>query len=184
MINTYRVARVCAALEPILEPRHFRHGIDERPVPLPPLVSQHAGGTAGWPARRQIMRHVHYAVTEHRARHQGESRRDRARVSRLVVLGTGRHPRVLLLHRGWGRRRRLLLILRSRGQRQRTDRWAARWTGRPGRRLRKHRLEHLNFGVFRVLEILLFHFIRCDLGIENESFENSNFSLDNDIFEF
>lgn len=121
------MARVRAALEPILEPRHFRHGIDERPVPLPPLVGQHAGGTAGWPARRQIMRHVHNTVAEHGARHQGESRRNRACVPRLVVLGTGRYPRVLLLHRGGGRRRRLLLILGSRGQRQRTDRWAARW---------------------------------------------------------
>lgn len=125
-----------AALEPILESGHFRHGIDERPVSLPPLVRQHAGGTAGWAARRQIVRHVHYTVAEHGAGHQGESRRYRAGVPRLVVLGAGGHPRVLLLHRGGGGRRRLL-ILGSRRQGQGTDRRAVRRAGRSRRRLKE-----------------------------------------------
>lgn len=123
-----------ATLEPILQSRHFRHGIDKRPVSLPSLVGQHARRTAGWSARRQVMRHVHYTVTEHRAGHQRESRRDGARVPRLVVLRTGRHSRVLLLHRGGRRRRRLLrllLILGSGGQRQRTDWWTVRRTRWP-----------------------------------------------------
>jgi len=119
-----------AALEPILQSRHFRHGIDERPVPLPPLVGQHASGTTGRSTWRQIMRHVHYAVAEHGTGHQGESRRNRTRVSRLVVLGTRRHPRVLLLHRGGRRRWRLLLILGSRGQGQGTNGWTTRRAGR------------------------------------------------------
>lgn len=75
------------------------------------------------------MRHVHYTVAEHGAGHQGKSWRNGARVPGLVVLGTGGHPRVLLLYRGRSRRRRLLLILGSRGQGQRTDGWTARWAG-------------------------------------------------------
>lgn len=122
--------------EPSFESGHFRHGIDERPVPFPPFV-QHAGRTTSWSTRRQIRWHVHYPMAEHRTGHQRKSRRQRTGRPRLVVLRTRRYPCILLFYRGWCRRWRLLILWSGR-ERQWADRWASRWTGRRWRRLKNN----------------------------------------------
>lgn len=124
--------------EPGLEPGHLGDGVDEGPVPLPPLVEHARGASPGGSPGRQVVRHVHDAVAEHGARHQGKPGQGTARGTRLVVLGAGGHAPgwLLLLYARRGRRRwrrRGCLVLRARRQRQRTYRrtwgWARRCWG-------------------------------------------------------
>ena len=120
--------------EPSFESRHFRYGIDERPVPLPPLV-QHTGRTTSWSTWWQIRWHIHYSMAKHWTRNQRKSRRQWTSRSCLVVFGTRGYPGIFLFHWGWCWRWRLL-ILRSGCKWQWTDRRASRWTGRRWCRLK------------------------------------------------
>lgn len=68
MINTHRMTRMCVVSEPSLQPGNFGYRVNERAVPLSPLV-ENTGGAAGWSSRRQVVRHVHDAMAEHRTGH-------------------------------------------------------------------------------------------------------------------
>lgn len=53
VFQNQRVTGMSIVSEPSFESGHFRHRIDERPVPFPPFV-QHTGRTTSWSTRRQI----------------------------------------------------------------------------------------------------------------------------------
>lgn len=78
-MNNHRVTGMSVVTKPIFKARNFSDGINECSVSLSSFVEKARGtasrSTAGW----KVVRHVHDAVAEHRARHQREPRRDRSR---------------------------------------------------------------------------------------------------------
>lgn len=64
-LYTHSVAGMRIVSEPWLQPWNLGHGVDKGPVSFSSLVHHARGTTCRGSSGRQVMRHVHNAVTEH-----------------------------------------------------------------------------------------------------------------------